>query len=237
MRELGEDKPCLKGWEEWQSENEEWRGPQRGGEKGRAGTPDGVGTAEGDVLTQDRSLGRVKETERTDQRQTGRQRARELSLEARVEHEHSPLLPGTWTGAGGGRRAEREHTYRSTDWRAERARLLVKGADRALGGCRSSMDLLQDRSLSNAPSSPLSRPSKSNLEQERTHMRTHRTNSVPSPLASPSLPCRLLWQQEARQPEEKVGLGRRDPTPVRRATGTGRQSRHRQQWGSEETER
>lgn len=45
----------------------------------------------------------------------------------------------------------------------------MKGADRALGGCRSSMDLLQDRSLSNAPSSPLSRPSKSNLEQERTH--------------------------------------------------------------------
>lgn len=50
---------------------------------------------------------------------------------------------------------------------------MVKGADRALGGCRSSMDLLQDRSLSNAPSSPLSRPSKSNLEQERTHKRTH----------------------------------------------------------------
>ena len=44
-----------------------------------------MGTAEGDVLTQDRSLGRVKETERTDQRQTGRQRARELSLEARVK--------------------------------------------------------------------------------------------------------------------------------------------------------
>lgn len=53
--------------------------------RGRAGTPDGVGTAEGDVLTQDRLLGRVKETERTDQRQTGRHRARELSLEARVE--------------------------------------------------------------------------------------------------------------------------------------------------------
>lgn len=59
--------------------------PREGVRMGRAGTPDGVGTAEGDVLTQDRSLGRVKETERTDQRQTGRQRARELSLEARVE--------------------------------------------------------------------------------------------------------------------------------------------------------
>lgn len=59
--------------------------PRDGVRRGRAGTPDGVGTAEGNVLTQDRSLGRVKETERTDQRQTGRQRARELSLEARVE--------------------------------------------------------------------------------------------------------------------------------------------------------
>lgn len=43
-------------------------------EKGRGGTPDGVGIAEGNILTQDRSLGRVKETKRTDQRQTGRQR-------------------------------------------------------------------------------------------------------------------------------------------------------------------
>lgn len=43
------------------------------------------GTAEDHVLTQDRLLGRIKETERTDQRQTGRQRARELSLEARVK--------------------------------------------------------------------------------------------------------------------------------------------------------
>lgn len=85
VRELGEDKPCPRGQEEWQSENEEWRGPRDGVKRGRAGTPDGVGTAEGNVLTQDRSLGRVKETERTDQRQTGRQRARELSLEARVE--------------------------------------------------------------------------------------------------------------------------------------------------------
>lgn len=85
LRELGEDKPCLRDWEEWQSENEEWRGPREGVRKGRAGTPGGVGTAEGNVLTQDRLLGRVKETERTDQRQTGRQKARELSLEARVE--------------------------------------------------------------------------------------------------------------------------------------------------------
>lgn len=83
---------------------------------------------------------------------------------------HAVAEPGT--GEGGRRRAE-QRTYRSTDWRAERARLLVKGADRALGGCRSSMDLLQDRSLSNAPSSALSRPSKSNLEHERTHVRTH----------------------------------------------------------------
>lgn len=192
-RELDEGQSCPRGWEEGQSEKEEWRGPL-GGEcgEGRAGTPDGVGTAEGDVLTQDRLLGRIKETERTDQRQTGRQRARELSLEARVEggamstHRCHPR-PGLGARMGG-RRAEREHTYRSTDWRAERARLLVKGADRALGGCRSSIDLLQDRSLSNAPSSPLSRPSKSNLEQERTHKRTYRRNSVLSPLASPPPP-------------------------------------------------
>lgn len=44
-----------------------------------------MGTAKGQVLTQKRLLGRVKETERTDQRQTGRQRVRELSLEARAE--------------------------------------------------------------------------------------------------------------------------------------------------------
>lgn len=67
---------------------------------------------------------------------------------------------------------------------------MVKGADRALGGCRSSIDLLQDRSLSNAPSSPLSRPSKSNLEHERTHVRTHRHRhtrgrSVSSPSGEP----------------------------------------------------
>lgn len=172
-----------KGWSrptgrrEWQNEKEEWGEPLDGecGE-GRAGTPGGVGTAEGDVLTQDRLLDRVKETERTDQRQTGRQRARELSLEARVEGGAMSTHPGTRDlarGLGGGRRAEQEHTYRSTDWRAERARLLVKGADRALGGCRSSMDLLQDRSLSNAPSSPLSRPSKSNLEHERGHTSAH----------------------------------------------------------------
>lgn len=170
------------------------KGPPEGGRgEGRTGTPDGVGTAEGDILTQDRSLGRVKETERTDQRQTGRQRARELSLEARAEggREHSPRCPeleGARVGAG----SRAQHTYRSTDWRAERARLLVKGADRALGGCRSSMDLLQDRSLSNAPSSPLSRPSKSNLEQERTHRRTHESTSVSRPWGS------LLCQQKAR---------------------------------------
>lgn len=34
FRELGENKPCMRDWEEWQSENEEWRGPQRGGEEG-----------------------------------------------------------------------------------------------------------------------------------------------------------------------------------------------------------
>lgn len=63
-------------------------------------------------------------------------------------------------------------TYRRADWRAERARLLAKGAD---GCCRSSMDLLQDFSFSSAPSSPLSSPSKSNLEgeQARTHTRAH----------------------------------------------------------------
>lgn len=68
--------------------------PERPGKSGRvrmrngegeAGTPGGVGTAKDRVLTQDRPQGRVRETERTDQRQTGRQRARELSLEARVE--------------------------------------------------------------------------------------------------------------------------------------------------------
>lgn len=37
--------------------------PREGLRRGRAGTPDGVGTAEADVLTQDRLLGRVKERE------------------------------------------------------------------------------------------------------------------------------------------------------------------------------
>lgn len=121
--------------------------------------------------------------------------------------------PRPGLGLGGGRRAEREHTYRSTDWRAERARLLVKGADRALGGCRSSMDLLQDRSLSNAPSSPLSRASKSNLEQERTHMRTHRRNSGPSPMGSSFPPCRLLGQQEARAVGRESRIWQQRPNP------------------------
>lgn len=105
----------------------------------------------------------------------------------------------------------------------------MKGADRALGGCRSSIDLLQDRSLSNAPSSPLSRPSKSNLEHERTYMRTHRhihrRNSVPSPPGSLS----LTLQARAARRESGIGKQRPDPGPDHKShqhrTG---QNRHRQ---------
>lgn len=57
----------------------------RGGMAETVRNPRWGGTAKDHILTQDRPLGRVKETEKTDQRQTGRQKARELSLEARVE--------------------------------------------------------------------------------------------------------------------------------------------------------
>lgn len=45
----------------------------------------------------------IRETERTDQRQANRQRARELSLEARVgeEHKHSPGYQDLDWGWGG----------------------------------------------------------------------------------------------------------------------------------------
>lgn len=64
-------------------------------------------------------------------------------------------------GWGGWRGSWFSHTYRRTDWRAERTRVLQKGW--VLAWCRSSMDLLQDLALSKKPSSPFSCPSKSNL--------------------------------------------------------------------------
>lgn len=113
-RKLDEGRSQRTGRQEWQNEKEEWGEPLDGecGE-GRAGTPGGVGTAEGDVLTQDRLLDRVKETERTDQRQTGRQRARELSLEARVEGGAMSTHPGTRDLAWGlgGRQAGRARAH------------------------------------------------------------------------------------------------------------------------------
>ena len=54
-------------------------------------------------------------------------------------------------------------THRRAPCRAERVQLLPNGAGGVPGGCRSSMDRLHDRSLSRAPSSAPSGPSKSNL--------------------------------------------------------------------------
>lgn len=176
------------------------------------------GTEEDHVLTQDRPLGRVRERE--DRSETGEQaegKRPEPGSKSGGRSISTHRVTKTWAGAGwGGRQVGRGsthiRTYRSTDWRAERARLLVKGADRALGGCRSSIDLLQERSLSNAPSSPFSRPSKSNLEHERTHMRTRRHiykgNSVPSPWQAPhpfqaSMANKKQWQQEE---ETELGI-------------------------------
>lgn len=104
-RELQEGWSHPGGQQEWKNEKEEWGEPlEVGCGEGRAGTPDGAGRAKGDILTQDRLLGRVKETEKTDQRQTGRQRARELSLEARVEGgamSTHPWPPRSGRGGGG----------------------------------------------------------------------------------------------------------------------------------------
>lgn len=80
----------------------------------RGGAPDGVGPAEGGILTQDRLLGRIRETEGTDQRQTGRQRARELSLEARVEGEAMSIptvTPDLDRGGQGRRQAGRARAH------------------------------------------------------------------------------------------------------------------------------
>lgn len=83
-QELCEDKPLPKRPGRKGSESEEWRGPKRGGKEREE-----LGPQMGWVQPRTMYLPRtdrwaVKETERTDQRQTGRQRARELSLEARV---------------------------------------------------------------------------------------------------------------------------------------------------------
>lgn len=88
-------------------------------ERGQRRGPDGVCTAEGNILTQDRLLSRIKETERTDERETGRQRARELSLEARVEESMSTHRWGQDL-AGGLRGAERAHTGVQTGAQSER---------------------------------------------------------------------------------------------------------------------
>ena len=64
-------------------------------------------------------------------------------------------------------------TYRRTDWRAERTRVLQKGWLPAW--CRSSMDLLQDLLISMGPSSPISRPSKFNLgATDKANTQIHR---------------------------------------------------------------
>lgn len=113
----------------------------------------------------------------------------------------------------------------------------MKGADRALGGCRSSIDLLQDRSLSNAPSSPLSRPSKSNLEHERTHMRTHRhihkRNSVPSPQQVHPPLFRPLWQHKARAARRENRIRHQRPNPGWSYQCKTGQRRFRQLWEGE----
>lgn len=208
--------------------SEEWRGPQRGGRREGRAQPRGMYLPRTDRWAESRDR---EDRPETDWQAEGKRAEPGSKSEGRRVSTHRHYPGPAWMGARvGGRRAEQEHTYRSTDWRAERARLLVKGADRALGGCRSSIDLLQDRSLSNAPSSPLSRASKSNLEQERTHMHAHRRNSVPSPWRAHPRPLDLEGHEKQGQPEGKAEPGSRDPALGGRATGTGVLSRAEAAW-------